>query len=134
MHAEMTQDERKAFLKNVNKICPDQEAWKRCCNFKITSSSNPSASARQLDRDLSDLSPLSGYISKEEQASLLDKAKTVLYDDEFRQGFKASGTLWTVRDHFLTGCSALTMENVRVIARFLCETTFVTTSLLLPSI
>ena len=90
MHAEMTQDERKAFLKNVNKICPDQEACKRSCNFKITSSSNPWASARQLDCDLSDLSPLSGYFSKEEQASLLDKAKTVLCDDEFRQGFKAS--------------------------------------------
>lgn len=27
-------------------------------------------------------------------------------------------TLWKVRDHFLTGCSALTMENVLVIARF----------------
>ena len=78
------------FFKNVNIICPDQEAYKRCCNFKITSSSNPSASARQLDCALSDLSPLSGHFSREAQASLLDKAKTVLYNDQFRQGFKAS--------------------------------------------
>ena len=69
----MTQDERKAFLKNVNIIFPDQEAYKRCCNFKITS-----ASVRKLDCDLSDLSPLSGHFSRGAQASLLDKAKTVL--------------------------------------------------------
>ena len=78
------------FFKNVNIICPDQEAYKRCCNFKITSSSNPSTSARQLDCALCDLSPLSGHFSREAQASLLDKAKTVLYNDQFRHGFKAS--------------------------------------------
>lgn len=34
-HAEMTQEERKAFLKKVSRIFPDPEAYKRCCNFKV---------------------------------------------------------------------------------------------------
>ena len=91
-HAEMTQEERKAFLKRASKVCPDPEAYKRCCNFKVTplsrSSSHPSI--RQAACDLSDLSQLSGHFSKEEQSSLLEKAKTVLCNDQFRQGFKDS--------------------------------------------
>ena len=91
-HAEMTQEERKAFLKKVCRICPDPEAYKRCCNFKVQPlySSSARRSSRQSACDLSDLSALSGHFSKEEQASLLEKAKTVLHNDQFRQGFKDS--------------------------------------------
>ena len=91
-HAEMTQEERKAFLKKVSRICPDPEAYKRCCNFKVQPlySSSARRSSRQSACDLSDLSALSGHFSKEEQASLLEKAKTVLHNDQFRQGFKDS--------------------------------------------
>ena len=88
----MTQEERKAFLKKVSKICPDPEAYKKCFNFKITPSSSTSArsSARQPACDLSDLSALCKHFSKEEQVSLLEKAKTVLDNDQFHQGFKDS--------------------------------------------
>ena len=91
-HAKMTQEERKAFLKKVSRICPDSEAYKRCCNFKVQPlySSSARCSSRQSACDLSDLSALSGHFSKEEQASLLEKAKTVLHNDQFRQGFKDS--------------------------------------------
>ena len=91
-HAEMTQEERKAFLKKVCRICPDPEAYKRCCNFKVQPlySSSARRSSKQSACDLSDLSALSGHFSKEEQASLLEKAKTVLHNDQFRQGFKDS--------------------------------------------
>ena len=47
-------------------------------------------SVRQSARDLSDRSALDGNFSKEEQAGLLEKAKTVLSNDQFRQGFKDS--------------------------------------------
>ena len=47
-------------------------------------------SASQSACDLSDLSGLDGNFSKEGQAGLLEKAKTVLNDDQFRQGFKDS--------------------------------------------
>ena len=89
---EMTREELKTFPKKVSKVCPDPEAYKKCFNFKITSLSISSAqpSARQSACDLSDLSVLGGNFSKEEQASLLEKAKTVLNNDQFRQGFKDS--------------------------------------------
>lgn len=88
----MTQEEQKAFLKKVSRICLDPEAYKRCCNFKVQPlySSSARRSSRQSACDLSDLSALSGHFSKEEQASLLEKAKTVLHNDQFRQGFKDS--------------------------------------------
>ena len=47
-------------------------------------------SVRQSARDLSDRSALDGNFSKEAQAGLLEKAKTVLNNDQFRQGFKDS--------------------------------------------
>ena len=47
-------------------------------------------SVRQSARGLSDRSALDGNFSKEEQAGLLEKAKTVLNNDQFRQGFKDS--------------------------------------------
>lgn len=131
-HAKMTQEEQKAFLKKVSRICPDSEAYKRCCNFKVQPlySSLARRSSRQSACDLRDLSALSGHFSKEEQASLLEKAKTVLHNDQFRQG----STLRTVEDNFLTGFSALGVENVRVIVISLGKTTFITTAWLLPSI
>lgn len=88
----MTPEERKAFLKKVSKVCPDPEAYKKCFNFKITSLSISSAqtSTGQSACDLSELLALSGNFSKEEHASLLEKAKTALNNDQFRQGFKDS--------------------------------------------
>ena len=83
-----TDDPRRAkgFAKRVSIVCPDPEAYKRCCNFKVTplSSSSAHPSTRQAACDLSDLSALSGHFSKEE------KAKTVLCNDQLRQGFKDS--------------------------------------------
>ena len=63
-----------------------------CFNFKITSLSISSAQlfAGQSACDLSDLSALGDNVSKEEQANLLRKAKTVLNIDQFRKGFKDS--------------------------------------------
>ena len=77
-YTEMTPEEQKAFLKKVSKICPDPEAFKECFNFKITSLSISSApySARQSACHLSNLSALGCNFSKEEQAGLLEKAKT----------------------------------------------------------
>ena len=88
----MTPEERKDFLKKVSKVCPDPGAYKRCFNFKIASlfSSSVQPSVRQSACDLWDLSALGGNFSKEEQVSLLEKAKPVLNNDQFRQGFKDS--------------------------------------------
>ena len=122
-HAEMTQEERKAFLK-------------RCCNFKVTPLSRSSAhpSIRQAACDLSDLSQLSGHFSKEEQSSLLEKAKTVLCNDQFRQGFKDSVYFVDSGGPLPHRVSALRVENVLVIVIFLGETTFAIIACLLPSI
>lgn len=91
-HADMSLEERKAYIKKVRKLCPDPEAYKKCCNFKVQPlcSSTPRPSSRKSASDLSDLSALSGHFSREEQSSLLEKAKTVLNNDQFRQGFKDS--------------------------------------------
>ena len=79
-------------MEDFSKVFPDSEAYKRCFNFKITSLSISSvqAFARQSACDFSDLSALGGNFSKEEQANLLEKAKTVLNINQFRQGFKDS--------------------------------------------
>ena len=98
-HAEMTPEEGKASLKKIEKVCPDPGAYKQCCNFKISSYS--STSVGHPTCDIGDLSPLSGHFSREEQASLLEKAKSVLYRVS-RKVFIS----WTVGEHSLIGFSA----------------------------
>ena len=91
-HGEMTPEERKAFMQKVDKVCPDPAAYKRCHSFKFraatcTTTSGDSAS-NQFSCDISELAPLDGQFSKEEQASLLEKAKSIPHNAKFREGFQ----------------------------------------------
>ena len=89
-HGEMTPEERKAFMRKVEKVCPDPAAYKRCRSFKFKTATATSAesSSNQMSCDISDLAQLDGEFSREEQASLLEKAKSILYNAKFREGFQ----------------------------------------------
>ena len=83
-HGEMTLQERKAFMQNVDKVCPDPAAYKRRHSFQFraatcTTTSGKSAS-NQFSCDISELAPLDGLFSKDEQASLFEKAKSILHN------------------------------------------------------
>ena len=93
-HGETTPEETKAFTQKVDKVCPDPAAYKRCHSFKFraatyTTTSGDNAS-NQFSCDISELAPwpLDGQFSKEEQASLLEKAKSILHNAKFREGFQ----------------------------------------------
>ena len=87
-HGEMTPEETKAFMQKVEKVCP--VAYKRCRSFKFTTATTTSAesSSNQMSCDISDLSWLDGKFSKEEQAFLLEKTKSILHNAKFREGFQ----------------------------------------------
>ena len=117
----MTQDERNAFPKNVNIIFPDQEAYKSCCTEVRLWSQRPFTIEWSLFQR--------GTSQSSRQSEDCSLKKT-----SFAKASRPACTFWTVRDQLLTGCSALRVENVLVIAWFLRETTFSTTALLLRSI
>ena len=91
-HREMAPEERKAFMQKVDKVCPDPAAYKRCHSFKFKASTYTTTSgeiaSNQFSCDISELAPLNGQFSKEEQASLLEKGKSILHNAKFREGFQ----------------------------------------------
>ena len=85
----MGPEERKAFMQKVQKVYPDPAAYKQCRSFKFTTATTTSAesSSNQMSWDISDLAQLDGKFSKEEQTSLLEKAKSILHNAKFWEGF-----------------------------------------------
>ena len=110
---EMTSEEWKTLAKFV----PIQKPTRGTSILRSHHCPFPQLNSRQSACGVSDLSALGGNFSKEEQANLLQKAKTVLNPDQFRQGFK---------DSLFFVDSASRKENVHVIAISLAEITFVT--------
>ena len=116
---EMTPEEWKTLAKFVYKPTRGTSILRsHHCPF-------PQLNSRQSACGVNDLSALGGNFSKEEQANLLENAKTVLNPDQFRQGFK---------DSLFFVDSASRKENGHVIAISLAEITFVTTVWPLESI
>lgn len=88
-HGAMTPEERKAFMQRVYKVCPDPAAYKQHRSFKFKTATCTITSAVSSSNLMScDLARLDGQFSKEEQASLLEKAKSVLHNAIFREGFQ----------------------------------------------
>ena len=91
-HGEMTPEERKSFMEKVYKVCPDPVAYRRCRSFKFgtatCTTTSAESSSNQMSCDISDLARLDGQFSKEEQASLIEKAKSILHNAKFREGFQ----------------------------------------------
>lgn len=74
----------------MEKVCPDPAAFKHCYNFKFPPSAGIAAppTVRQFTCNINELRPLSGHFSKEELASLSEKAKSVLHNEQFRKAFQ----------------------------------------------
>lgn len=78
-------------MQKVYKVCPDPAAYKRCRSFKFGTvtciATSAESSSNLMSCDISNLARLDGEFSKEEQASLLEKAKSILHNAKFREGF-----------------------------------------------
>ena len=91
---EMTREERENAMKQTTKLCPDQNAYKKCRSFKFTQHSSSSSSHTPStvvpvasSSSIGDLVQLEGQFSREEISSLSEKAKALIYNKGLREGF-----------------------------------------------
>ena len=99
-YGEMTREERANAMKQISKLCPDPNAYKKCRSFKFTQPSSSSSSHTPStvvpvasSSSIGDLAQLEGQFSREEISSLSEKAKALIHNKGFREGFQTGSFL-----------------------------------------